>query len=184
MMDRKAMMKMALAESLITCMRSMPFEKITIKHICDDTGVIRATFYNYFIDKYDALNYIVYQDVYESVIEFVKERDFSKSIQIILKNVRHRKSFYQQAFKIEGQNSFESMVLHEFERLILSVFSTNRNEMYLNEQFDDNLLAQYYSHSLTFFIRKWADVCDDSTIEQFSEKMQVLLTNSWESFIK
>lgn len=34
-----------------------PFEKITVKQICDESYVPRATFYNYFEDKYDLLEY-------------------------------------------------------------------------------------------------------------------------------
>ena len=50
---RKNIMKNSLAENLRYLMQRKVFEKITIKQICDETGVIRATFYNYFEDKYD-----------------------------------------------------------------------------------------------------------------------------------
>ena len=53
-------MKNSLAENLRYLMQRKVFEKITIKQICDETGVIRATFYNYFEDKYDCLNWIVH----------------------------------------------------------------------------------------------------------------------------
>ena len=51
MEQRKARMKDFLAESLVVLMQEKPFEKITIKQICDRTGVIRATFYNHFEDN-------------------------------------------------------------------------------------------------------------------------------------
>jgi Transcriptional regulator len=53
-------MKVSLAENLRALMVKHLFEKITIKQICDETGVNRATFYNYFEDKYDCLQWIVY----------------------------------------------------------------------------------------------------------------------------
>ena len=56
MESRRATMKSALAENLRVLMTRKMYEKITIKQICDETGVIRATFYNYFDDKYDCLN--------------------------------------------------------------------------------------------------------------------------------
>ena len=55
MVNKKSMMKVNLCESLRGLMLKRPFEKITIKNICDETGVIRATFYNHFEDKYREL---------------------------------------------------------------------------------------------------------------------------------
>ena len=61
-MNSKNNTKDLLADSLRDLMLKKPFEKITIKQICDATGVIRIVFYNYFSDKYAALEYIVYRD--------------------------------------------------------------------------------------------------------------------------
>lgn len=55
-MERKKMTKALIGESLKVLMRNHPFEKITIKMITDEAGVIRPTFYNYFCDKYESLN--------------------------------------------------------------------------------------------------------------------------------
>ena len=60
---RRGIMKTSLSENLRVLMTRKLFEKITIKQICDETGVIRATFYNYFDDKYDCLNWIVHTDL-------------------------------------------------------------------------------------------------------------------------
>ena len=48
---QKVNMKDLLAQGLLLLMKEKPFEKITIKQICDKTGVIIGTFYNHFIDK-------------------------------------------------------------------------------------------------------------------------------------
>ena len=39
------------------------FEKITIKMITDDAGVIRPTFYNYYRDKYEVFEYILDEEL-------------------------------------------------------------------------------------------------------------------------
>ena len=54
-MERKKMTKALIGESLKVLMRNHPFEKITIKMITDEAGVIRPTFYNYFCDKYEVV---------------------------------------------------------------------------------------------------------------------------------
>ena len=45
--NEKVTMKDLLSEGLYILMQQKPFEKITIKQICDKTGVIRGTFYNH-----------------------------------------------------------------------------------------------------------------------------------------
>ena len=52
------MTKALIGESLKVLMRNHPFEKITIKMITDEAGVIRPTFYNYFCDKYEVVEWI------------------------------------------------------------------------------------------------------------------------------
>ena len=63
METHKELMRSYLCESLRQLMERTLFEKITIKQICDRAGVIRATFYNYFDDKYDCLSSIVFLDL-------------------------------------------------------------------------------------------------------------------------
>ena len=45
----------------LACIR--PIEKITIKEITDQAGVIRTTFYNHFQDKYELLEWIITNDL-------------------------------------------------------------------------------------------------------------------------
>ena len=59
--NEKMTMKDLLSEGLYILMQQKPFEKITIKQICDKTGVIRGTFYNHFMDKYEALEYLIHR---------------------------------------------------------------------------------------------------------------------------
>ena len=77
-MERKKMTKALIGESLKVLMRNHPFEKITIKMITDEAGVIRPTFYNYFCDKYEVVEwifneYIVYRR-FKTVICMYEER--------------------------------------------------------------------------------------------------------------
>ena len=46
-----------LAESFKKLARTRPIEKITIREITDEAGVIRPTFYNHFQDKYELLEW-------------------------------------------------------------------------------------------------------------------------------
>ena len=49
--------KELLADSFRSLVLTMPFQKISIKMITDGAHVIRPTFYNYFQDKYEVMNF-------------------------------------------------------------------------------------------------------------------------------
>ena len=108
----KNLMKISLAENLRSLMLRHMFEKITIKQICDATGVIRATFYNYFSDKYDCLNWIVYHDIVENTKDYVESGDFEKALTAALEVLIQNKQFYRIAYHVTGQNSFEDMIAY------------------------------------------------------------------------
>ena len=107
---RKGQMKDTIAESLRRLMERNLFEKITIQQICEGAGVIRATFYNYFDDKFDCLNYIVYKDITEEYMESFTRDDFNSGIQHCLEHVQEHREFYRVAYTVTGQNSFENMI--------------------------------------------------------------------------
>ena len=66
----------AIKQSLITLLKSKPFEKITIQDILDETPVTRSTFYKQYHDKYERAEkmqeeffdslFIIRQTIYEN----------------------------------------------------------------------------------------------------------------------
>ena len=121
-MEKRGMMKRFLAESLKELMLQKSFEKITIKQICDKTGVIRATFYNYFEDKYAALSYIIYLDTVETALPYIEKRQFLQAVKAMLDNFVENREFYQIAFRITGQNSFEDLFEENVQQLFTEMF--------------------------------------------------------------
>jgi AcrR family transcriptional regulator len=57
---------MVLRESLIALLERKPIEHITIKEICDDADINRATFYAHYADQYDLLRQIE-EDLYANI---------------------------------------------------------------------------------------------------------------------
>ncbi len=53
----------ALVEAMEQMLAKKDFEQIQIKEICDMSMIPRATFYNYFEDKYDLLDYVFHVEI-------------------------------------------------------------------------------------------------------------------------
>jgi AcrR family transcriptional regulator len=58
--------KMVLRESLIGLLELKPIERITIKEICEEADINRATFYSHYADQYDLLKQIE-EDLYTNI---------------------------------------------------------------------------------------------------------------------
>lgn len=184
MQNHKTMMKLSLAENLRSLMIRHLFEKITIKQICDAAGVIRATFYNYFVDKYDCLNYIIFHDLVEENSEAIGNNDFDSCIRRSLEIIAENREFYRVAYNVTGQNSFEDMLRDNIRFLLKDFFGKFRRKGFLAE-YDDDLLSMYYSECFGFCIRMFiAGHRGCETPEETRKMISDLMKNSFYDLIQ
>jgi len=148
-------MKELLAEGLYILVLEKSFSKITIKQICDKTGVIRGTFYNHFIDKYEALEYLTYKILIKDFIENEQEVvTYEEILKNIIYTIEEKRDFFNRAFLIDGQNNFEGMLRNIFTNLFLHYFEEKNiefSEKFISQEF----MSAYQANSLLFIIRDW-----------------------------
>lgn len=174
---RKNIMKNSLAENLRYLMQRKVFEKITIKQICDETGVIRATFYNYFEDKYDCLNWIVHMDLSLSDTHEDVKKDYSRFILIALANIEKNKEFYKVAYNVVGQNGFEEIINNCYAESVLTFLNEKRDPDIL-PQYSNELLSQYYGQTLAFITKQFVFDKTNPSILETRKKALDLMSHS------
>jgi AcrR family transcriptional regulator len=125
------------------------FEKITIKKICDESGVIRATFYNYFIDKYDCLNSIIYYDFVEDVYENNKDKDILDIVKLLITKIGTNKEFYRLSLSIKDTYEIERILEDNFKIVLIKYLEDN------DLKNSETIVNEYFSNSLKFLIKKW-----------------------------
>ena len=182
MQNHRVMMKETLAESLRILMDRYLFEKITIKQICNEAGVIRATFYNYFDDKYDCLNSIVYHDIVERCKPYIDRNSMAEATTGVLQTIEENRSFYKTAYGVTGQNSFEDMIRDNLKILLFDYLNRYRKKGYLDE-YDNDLLAGYFAECIAFHIRLFVfEKGGRRTVEQTRNMINDLMKNSFYDF--
>ena len=122
-MERKSeLTKAMLGESFKELVAKKGFDKLTIKMITDAAGVIRPTFYNYFQDKYEVMEWLLWEDVFKEVTELMDQERGAESLQLLFRKFDEDKDYYEKVFEVTGQNSFEEMlyeqILHMEEILV------------------------------------------------------------------
>ena len=113
--------KLAIAEAMKALMRTMPIEKITTKEILEKAGVSRRSFYRYFKDKYDLVEWIYDYD-FCRFVDVRPEKSIWEYYPDILRSLRADPEFYCNAFVFTGQNSFRAFCFEKLFPLIMNDF--------------------------------------------------------------
>ncbi len=104
-MGGKVITQDAIALQVKELLRKRPIDKISVTTICDNIGIDRKTFYRYFKDKYDVIDWIYYHDFFKDM-QPQPEWNIWDYFTEITKQLHTDPTFYANAFKIKGQNSF------------------------------------------------------------------------------
>lgn len=161
--------KRALGESLKSLMREDQFSKISVGEICDRCSMNRKSFYYHFRDKYELVNWI-----FEREFVFVdRAKDNSSEwdgFERLCCYFYENKEFYKQAFKIEGQNSFEEY----FAEYCKNTFSKQLKEdsKGTDAQFQSTLLAGMVVSAFKFWLLKNDDMTADRFFVSFKSTLE------------
>ena len=135
------------------------FQKITIKMIASESGIMRSTFYNYFQDKYEILEWIVDEEIINKVIVHIERNNYSNAVQTFFKCFEEDMAFYKKAFEIKGQNGFEEILVSKIMPLIIDAYK-NIEFDYNNPLITRENMAHYQSQATVMFLKMWiSDGC-------------------------
>ena len=145
-------MKYRLAEAMKTCMRTMPVEKITVKEIVQECGTTRQTFYRYFLDKYDLINWYFDKILLESFEQMGEGKTVYEGLCKKFQYIEEEKLFFKAAFRNDQQNCLRE---HDFQ-LILA-FYTRQIEEKTKEPISENLrfLLEMYCQGSIYMTVQW-----------------------------
>ncbi len=173
-----------IAESLRHLMMSKPFESIRIKDICNEVGVVRVTFYNYFIDKYDTLDYLIKNDLIVPNEELADQGKLLDIAKAMIKTIDSKWDFYRIAYKIEGQNSFESLMRNNLSELFLRMLKNNRREDDSPNQISNRMVAVFFAQSMTYAIYSWLFYPQKVSSEKCFDYVSEVMHRSMLDFLK
>ena len=150
-MRRKENIDKKLIESFKELAKRIPIEKITIQEIAEGAGVIRPTFYNHFQDKYQLLEYI-----FMPVKPLIQNDMLDDAVVLIFVRMLEDKEFYGKVYRLQGQNSFESIVKDSLYEILLDfIREYSQDKVSRYKLLSHETLARYYSEFLGFIFIVW-----------------------------
>ena len=154
--EEKKNTKQLLADNFKVLLRKSTMERITVKEITDLAGVIRPTFYNHFSDKYELLEYIIWNELLLPIKPLLMNDLITEGLTLLFSNIQNDKDFYQHAIKIEGQNSFESIAKQQVAKLLLEVINSKSFVQHkMNTWLSEQIVSEYYAQSMCYIAISW-----------------------------
>lgn len=141
----------AFSGTMFGLLSTKPLEEITVNELCEKSNYPRATFYNYFDDKYDLLNYCWYS-IYEQIhLNEYKSLDPEESLYIFFDRAYDFITIHQNMIKnILKFNSGESFLSNHF-RIQLSIKMREVFYLYLDKdryKIPYEIIADHYCNTI------------------------------------
>ncbi len=147
--------KHVIAEGIKEMMQSIPLSHISVGDISNHCKISRNTFYYHFQDKFDLINWIFYTEITPIISDIVNINCWSHGLYDLCSYLQKNKKFYINALSVEGQNSFSQCLMEFYESLIQNMLR-EINYNFTLSNFEIELTARFYSHSLVGIILDWA----------------------------
>ena len=156
-MERKReLTKILLAESFKELLIKGSFDKITIKMITDQAGVIRPTFYNYFQDKYEVMEWLLETEVFQHIREMTEDGMEREAIYLLFRKMEKDRIYYQKAFEATGQNGFEEILEKKIRQLIEEMVGRHKIKLEkLQGIKDKKIFLEFHTITVVTGLKYW-----------------------------
>lgn len=145
-MDKHDVTKYIFANAIKDLIKAQPLDKITVTDIVVKSKMARQTFYRYFKDKYDLVNWYFEKLVMQSFRKMANGCSLYEALFLKFEFIKEEHTFFKAAFKSNDYNnliSYDYQCIYEFYKAII--------ERNLNHKIDkelDFLLIMYCKGSI------------------------------------
>ena len=145
-----------LAKSLKELMENESFEKLSVSDITSNCGLHRQTFYYHFEDKYELLDWIVYEALIKPMITDFKIDNIYEKFYNSFDTMSKERKFYQNSLKIntEELSRYVSKIAYEYVKpLVKSVKA--ENSINISDEINDSIVSEFLSYGILGVIICW-----------------------------
>lgn len=166
-------------QAMLELMNTMPFDKITVRLVCERAAVNRSTFYAHYTDIYDMIAQMetnLQKKLMESYLIPEEIVPFStKSFIIFLKFIREHRYFYRAALKTRREfplkQGFEPLWGQVIRPLCLSAGISSENEMMF--------YFVGFQAGFTMILKRWVEQDCMENEEKIAQIIQNSIPSIW-----
>lgn len=170
--------KELLADSFRELVLTTPFQKISIKMIADKAGVIRPTFYNYFQDKYEVIEYLFERDVKNNMEVMLDNGMEQEAVRLMFICFEKNMKYYRKLFEIEGQNSFVEYFSRYIQDTYLLILKRHPLRDFSSPLITPQVVAHFNALILIEMLKLWLNHTPRVSAEEMYETYRTALKTS------
>lgn len=171
--------KMVIKDSFVKILKNKPINKTTIKEICDEADINRATFYSHYSDQYDLLSQIE-AEILENVDRYLTNYSASnmdntqlKMVEQILEYIQENSELFDLLLNVNGDTKFQQEVI--------KILGEKHFVLIIGEKSIDTANAEYIFHFLVSgsvgIIQKWLREGLKEPVKEIAEIILSLILN-------
>ena len=163
--------KKRIAKAFALLLEKKEFDKISVSNIMELSGIRRQTFYNYFLDKFDLIEWILKTDLQEQVTDNLEYISGLQLVKELFYFIDYNKNLYKQIFNISGQNDIQNFFLDYCRQVVEKIIKEYGLETAPELKTESVIL--YHSHALA---ETFKDIIFNSTdITELDARTYVIL---------
>ena len=163
--------KKRIAKAFALLLEKKEFDKISVSNIMELSGIRRQTFYNYFLDIFDLIEWILKTDLQEQVTDNLEYISGLQLVKELFYFFDYNKNLYKQIFNISGQNDIQSFFLDYCRQVVEKIIKEYGLETAPELKTESVIL--YHSHALA---ETFKDIIFNSTdITELDARTYVIL---------
>jgi len=144
--------KEMIINSTFDLIKRKSIEKVTVNDILSASGIARSTFYRYFKDKYDVMNWC-YKSYVDKLIYQFDGHNWDIKLRQTFEFVNNNGEYFERISRYEGPNSFWSFI-HEYTfEFYKDVYQRNTKRKYLTA--DDRVMLEYTCGGAIGILKYW-----------------------------
>ena len=158
-MDKHDETKYIFAQAIKDLIKVRPLDKIAVTDIVTRSGMTRQTFYRYFKDKYDLVNWYFEKLVLKSFRQMGQGCSLKEALELKFAFIKKEHSFFKEAFK---SNDYNNLVNYDY-NCIYAFY----------KEIIENNLAHQIDQQIDFLLKMYCKGSIDMTVEWVLHDMPI-----------
>lgn len=161
-------MDICMKAAMLELMQTTPFEKITVKNICQRAGVNRGTFYSHYTDIYgmlDDLEEYLSGDLMQAVEEWLSG---GKKDSLFLPYLRYIKN-HKYAYQVTLSNRKALPIKKSFEPLWEYLVLPLCQKAQIIDEKEISYYSIYFQSGVTMVLKRWIETGCEKTEEEMNQ---------------
>lgn len=167
--------KQKIAGALKELMETTNFEKITVSDITDRCGIHRQTFYYHFQDRYELLDWLLYNELLEPLTNGFTLDNMYEKFYNTFQTMSESKKFYQSALKINANDLsgyISRISTQQFSEVIKNVGIRNGLQ---SDPSEELILSEFFGYGISGIVLNWAHRGMKETPAEMTKKLESIV---------